>query len=148
MQLEPAILHTQGALVSVSVTRADGTVEHYRPADSLKNRLQAAVQDPAVTKALRLRNADSLSWVELYRIYEVIEGDVGRPYIVASRWVKDTEIRLFKHTANSVGASGNQARPGKESAHPPKNPMTLSQARTPIDGLLRTWITDKCGHSI
>jgi len=101
-----------------------------------------------VTKALRLRNADSLSWVELYRIYEVIEGDVGRPYIVASRWVKDTEIRLFKHTANSVGASGNQARPGKESAHPPKNPMTLSQARTPIEGLPRTWITDKCGHSI
>jgi hypothetical protein len=143
VQLEPVIIRARVLLASLSVTRADGTVEHHGPADSVKDWLEAAGQDPAVAKALRLRNADSLSWVELYRIYEVVEGGVGRPHIVASGWVKDPEIRRFKHTANSVGACGDQARHGKESTQPPKNPMSLSQAKSLIDRLLKAWIASK-----
>jgi hypothetical protein len=143
VQLEPLTIRARVSLASVSVTRADGTVEHYGPADSVKDWLEAAGQDPAVAKALRLRNADGLSWVELYRIYEVVEGDVGRSHIVASGWVKDSEIRRFKHTANSVGACGDQARHGKESTQPPKNPMSLSQAKSLIDRLLKAWIGSK-----
>jgi len=147
VQLEPAIIRAR-VLASLSVTRADGTVEHHGPADSVKDWLEAAGQDPAVAKALRLRNADSLSWVELYRIYEVVEGDVGRSNILASGWVKDPEIRRFKHTANSVGACGDQARHGKESTQPPKNPMSLSQAKALMDVLLKAWITSKGEHSV
>jgi|LGVF01.1.fsa_nt_gb hypothetical protein len=142
VQLEPVIIRAR-MLASLSVTRADGTVEHHGPADSVKDWLKAAGQDPAVAKALRLSNADSLSWVELYRIYEVVEGDVARSHIVASGWVKDSEIRRFKHTANSVGACGDQARHGKENTQPPKNTMSLSQAKSLIDRLLKAWIASK-----
>jgi len=147
IQVEPISVRAR-MRANLSITRADGTVEHHSPADPLRNQMEVAGQDPAVAKALRLRNADVLSWVDLYRIYEVVEGDVGRSHIVASGWVKDSEISRFKHTANSVAASGDQARHGKESTQPPKNPMSLSQAKTLIDGLLKAWITSKADRSM
>jgi len=101
MQLEPATIHLRASLVSISVTRADGTVEHHKPADPVGDLLEVASQDSVVAKALRLRNADDLSWVELYRIYEVVEGDASKSHIVASGWAQNSEIRRFKHTANS-----------------------------------------------
>lgn len=142
VQLEPLTIRARVSLPSVAVTRADGTVEHHRPADSVEDWLEAAKQNPAVAKALRLRNADSLSWVELCRIYEVVEGDADGSHIVTSGR-EHSEIARFTHTANSVGACGDQARHGKETTQPPKNPISLSQARSLIDRLLKTWIARK-----
>src|SRR3990172_1242885 len=63
---------------ALPITVVHGTQIH-RPADPILKWLPLAMQDPVVAKALRLRNADDLDWVDLYRIYEVIENEVDRP---------------------------------------------------------------------
>ena len=85
----------------------------------------------------------TLDWVDLYRIYEVIESDMGRSVILAKRWATNADIKLFKHTANSVAATGDQARHGKETSTPPVKPLTLSEARALVDTLLRAWLAHK-----
>jgi hypothetical protein len=117
--------------------------------DLVKDWLAVSEKDLEVAKALRLRDLDDLNWVELYRIYEVIEGDYKKNKkkkhlsISESGWITEPEIRLFKHTANSVEASGDRARHGKETTQPPPNPMTLVAARLLVDRLLQSWIASK-----
>lgn len=145
VQADTGVIRIRAFPASFSVTHSDGRVEHHRPADSVKDWLKVARKNPNVAKALRLINKDSLSWVELYRIYEVIEGDVGKRHIVASGWSTETEISQFKHTANSVAASGDSASHGKETTQPPKDPMSLKQGRAFIDALLKSWIASETG---
>ena len=47
------------------VTRSNGTEEIHRPADGIPSWLALATTDDAVSKALRLRDEDSLGWVKL-----------------------------------------------------------------------------------
>ncbi|MFQ5839585.1 MAG: hypothetical protein ACE5HK_02575 [Candidatus Methylomirabilales bacterium] len=140
VSVEPAVARARAMPVGLTVIRRDGTVEHHRPADSINDLVPTILEDPAVEKALRLRNADALSWVELYRLYEVVEGDVSRSHIVGSGWAADSELTRFKHTANSERAAGDAARHGKEVTQPPKRAMTLSTARSLVDRILRAWI--------
>src|SRR6266849_8946952 len=112
----------------------------------MRSRSWRCWQDPrGCAKALRLRDDDSRGWVELYRLYEVIESDIGRPVIVANGWVSDRDIGRFKHTANSVEAAGDEARHGKEETDPPARPLSLAEARTLIDRLLSGWLAFKAG---
>lgn len=140
---EPGTYQMRGFAPTMVVTRSNGTEEIHRPADGIPSWLALATTDDAVAKALRLRDEDSLGWVELYRIYEVIESDIGRSAILANGWASDADIRLFKHTANSVAATGDQARHGKETTTPPAKPLTLWEARTLVDALLRAWLAYK-----
>ena len=140
---EPGTFQMRGFASTMVVTKSDGTEEIHRPADGIPSWLALATTDDAVAKALRLYDEDSLGWVELYRLYEVIESDIGHSTILTNRWASDANIRLFKHTANSVAATGDQARHGKETSTPPAKPLTLSEARTLVDALLRAWLTYK-----
>lgn len=142
-QLMPATIQIRAFPVGFSITDSDGTVEQYRPAEPVKKWLKVAATDEKVAKALRLRNSKNLNWVELYRIYEVIEGDVGRNQIVKSGWATNNEVTRFTRTANSVAVSGDQARHGKETTDPPSNAMFLGQARELINRILIFWITTK-----
>lgn len=67
VQLETAVLRVRGCLASVSVTWANGTVEHHRPADPMRDWLEVAAQDPAVAKALRLRRDGARLWSQRER---------------------------------------------------------------------------------
>jgi hypothetical protein len=140
---EPGTFQMRGFTPTMVVTKSDGTEEIHRPADGIPSWLALATTNDAVAKALRLYDEDSLGWVELYRLYEVIESDIGHSTILANRWASDANIRLFKHTANSVAATGDQARHGKETSTPPAKPLTLSEARTLVDALLRAWLAYK-----
>jgi len=102
-------------------------------------------QDQVVAKALRLRNADNLDWVDLYRLYELIENDVGRPMHQLG-WASRSELDRFARTANSVAAAGDKARHGVERTHPPRKPMTFSHARELIDRIMKAWLGWKVSH--
>lgn len=143
LKAEPARARCRGFLASLSVTRRDGTVEHDGPSDTVQDWLSVAERDSRVAKVLRLRDTKDLGWVELYRIYEVVEDAEGKSRITSSGWINNSQVRLFKHTANSVQACGDQARHGKEHTDPPENPMTLPEAKNLIDSLVRSWITSK-----
>jgi hypothetical protein len=142
---EPGRFELRGMPVTTVVSKSDGTREVHRPADPIRAWVELGTTDGVVAKALRLRDDDSRGWVELYRLYEVIESDVGRSAVVANGWTSDRDIGRFKHTANSVEAAGDQARHGKEETDPPAKPLSLAEARALIDRLLLGWLASKAG---
>ena len=104
-----------------------------------------ALTDHAVAKALRLHaSADSKSWVGLYRLYEVIEDDVGGQEALKKRsWGLARDQRRFKHSANSVAVGGDSARHGKELQQPPKHPMSLEEAAGYVAYVFASWLSAK-----
>ncbi len=137
---EPGKYSVRTRPATIKVTRSDSTVEIKRPADALAGWTDVALRNPAVGKALRLRNKRELSWGELCRLYEVITEDMPESEILHRDWVTKAQIGNLKHTANSVAATGDEARHGKEKTQPPANPMRLSDARALIDRLLENWL--------
>lgn len=111
-----------------------------RPGDPVRRHLPAAASEPQLQRALRLRDAGALTWVDLYRLFEVIEAAISQKTIISKGWANRTDIRRFKHTANSVSAVGDDARHGKEESDPPPNPMTINDAQKLVDTLLRNWL--------
>lgn len=128
---------------SISIKSKNGTVRQFRQADVIKDYLSVARNDKNVAKVLRLYGLKH-DWVNMYRIFEVIECDIRNISKVYQKgWVKKSAIDLFKHTANSVGAIGDESRHGKETKKPPQNPMTFSEAKSLIDLLINCWLRNK-----
>ena len=100
-----------------------------------------SMKDTNVEKVLRLIAKDSNSWVGIYRIFEVIENDIGA--LTKYDWVTKTNIKRFTHSANSVTVSGDEARHGKETNEPPKNPMSISEAKAFISQIIHSWLNEK-----
>ncbi|MFH0996395.1 MAG: hypothetical protein V1844_13020 [Pseudomonadota bacterium] len=122
----------------------NGTVEVLHPAHKVPEWLKIGFFDAKVAKALRLYGISEYDWVSLYRLYEVIEEDIGGIIIITSReWATKDSIKRFKHTANSPSSTGDDSRHGKESTSPPVNPMELTEARSLIELLLRNWLRFK-----
>jgi hypothetical protein len=98
--------------------------------------------DQQVAKALRLLGTREQSWAELYKLYELVHSDVGSKMFVDG-WATKKKINLFTHTANSVGAVGDDARHAKEDSAPPSVPMPLSEAETLIKNVVMRWLRSK-----
>jgi hypothetical protein len=131
-------------MVSLEIKRSDGTVEVINPADKVPDWINLALKNQKVTKTLRLLGTEEQTWVSLYRLYEVIEGDVGSLDELADKgWATKSAIRWFKHTANSPSVVGDASRHGKESTTPPVNPMDLGEARALIELILHNWLRSK-----
>ncbi len=131
-----AVSHT----CSVTVIRADGTIEEDCPAEPIVTWFELSKRDPHVAWALRLIGDDFKTWSGLYKIYEAIEADVGS--IPGKGWCTKTELGRFKRTANSPGALGVRARHGAMGS-PPTDPMSLSSAKSLIRRLLNKWFEMK-----
>jgi hypothetical protein len=130
--------------ISIEITRSDGTKEVIHPAHSVPGWIKLGLTDQNVVKALRLLGTDEHTWVSLYRLFEVIEDDVGGlDKIATSGWATKISIKRFKHTANSPGAVGDASRHGKESTTPPADPMDLSEARALVEVILHNWLRSK-----
>lgn len=130
----------------VAVTDSDGRVLPQPIVESRSVRImRLCATDSAVEKAMRLvAAADARSWVGLYRIYEVVESDVGGQAALGQEsWGSETDQDRFKHSANSVTVAGDHARHGKEYKQPPKDPMTLEEAGAYVDGVLKGWLASK-----
>jgi hypothetical protein len=140
MTLEPGVLRITGGLISTVVTRADGSFEERRASDPAPRWFSAALTDPRIARALALRDAKSLSWTDLYRLFEVISAGVrGDNQLISNGWTSRATIGRFKHSANSVTVAGDEARHGVEITNPPSNPMSHGEAKEFIDSLLRHW---------
>lgn len=128
----------------ISVTDDEGNVvQEIKPADDVPTWVALGMNNEAVAKVFRLLT-QPLDWVGLYRIYEVIESDMGGlDSLVAMGWAAKSRVKLFKHTSNSPGAIGDDARHGKESSQPPPQPMHLHEARNLIESLINPWLKSK-----
>jgi len=95
-----------------------------------------------VRQALNYWVSDHRSWINLYKILEVIESDVGGD-IYANNWVSKSAVNRFSQTANSYGAIGNEARHANNIVPSPINPMKIKEACNLIKALLENWIDSK-----
>jgi hypothetical protein len=137
------ILHGRDSFL-LSIIDSEGNVDEERkPTDEVSIWLEMGMKDQSVAKVLRLYT-QPLDWVGLYRIYEVIENDLGGLAALASvGWAKKNKIQLFKHTSNSPCAIGDDARHGKESSQPPPQPMKLHEAKNLVKNLISAWLKNK-----
>lgn len=134
------------AMIGLEIQRNDGTVEVFNPADKVPEWIKLGLSEEKVAKVLRLFGTNEHDWVSLYRLYEVIEADIGGIEKIASKgWATKTSIKRFKHTANSPSAVGDASRHGKESTLPPGKPMNLAEARSLIEVILHSWLSSKSG---
>lgn len=106
--------------------------------------LELSGSSESVQKVLRLWDSQGETWVNLYRVFEVVQSDIGGD-IREQEGVKSREIDRFKHTANHQGATGDDARHGHLRAEPPKNPMPIEEARSLIRRIVKGWILSKSG---
>ncbi len=103
-----------------------------------------ALRDPVMAKALRLLGQGAKTWVDMYRLYEVLEGDLGGQHKTQSlSWISEVDLKRFKHSANSVSVGGDAARHGRELQQPPTSPMSLVEAESFVMHLLANWVEQK-----
>ena len=131
--------------MSCVVTDAQGNVISRDPSpESLATSFNLAGLDKSVDKVLRLLGDGDLSWVNLYRLYEIVRDDVGGEKAIASRgWCQPDDLKLFRWTANHPEASGDSARHGSIRQDPPEKPMELAQAQTLIRTMVQKWLQEK-----
>jgi hypothetical protein len=106
---------------------------------SLFKSLRQALSDPAMEKALRLRDAGNLDWPELVRVCEIFEQARGRRAFVGGSGVTRAAIRQLYRTAASVAAADARQDGGLENTQPPPGQLTLSEARCVVDHFLLNW---------
>ncbi len=110
---------------------------------------EAALRDPEkVGRALQLFAGEPTP-ATLYKVFEVIESDVGRRMVTLG-WTTDPAIDRFGGTIHSVYHLGLQARHGvqkhKRQKHkrlPDEKVMTVRQMRDFIRDLLVKWLESK-----
>jgi hypothetical protein len=81
-----------------------------------------------------------ITWWNLYKIYEIINDDIGgknRIYKLGSK----SKIRLFTQAAQSRELLGDHARHASKKKYPaPKTSMTIEEAYNLIKSLFENWI--------
>lgn len=103
--------------------------------------LATAAGNADAEAALRLLGTPPLDWVNLYRILDFVgHAKGGIQGIVTSGYASERELKCFKHTANSHDATGDDSRHGALNQEPPKDPMTIEEARTLIRSVVRQWL--------
>jgi len=123
---------------------SNGTIKMSNQADEVLKLVKLGISDKKVAKALRLFGTNKHDWVSLYRLYEVIEEDIGViEKISRKKWATKKSINRFKQTANSPTAIGDASRHGKENTLAPSNPMKLSKAECLIEFILHNWLRSK-----
>ena len=100
-----------------------------------------ACRDADVAEALTIMGqAAPPNWVELYKVYEIIEHTGLLQAALDAAGVSKNQASLFTRTACHPAAAGPGARHGRSKQDPPKNPMPINKARELIGGLLRAWM--------
>ena len=141
---EPAEIRITGVAPTISVTRSDGTVEVFEPANPVRDWTRRGETDEAAAKVLRLFGTGRLDWVNLCRILEIVRDDIGGlKEIVERGWATKASLELMERTANSPGAVGLEARHGVERTEPPRRPMLLADARNMIRSISIAWLDRK-----
>ena len=121
---------------------SDGTREVFHQADPIPRWIKIAHKDAKVAKAFDFICADFNSWGTLYKILEVLEEDHFKPIMRRGRYKEMAND--FTNAANSYTMTGLDARHATErTPTPPKNPMSLSEARSFIKMLLHEWLKEK-----
>jgi hypothetical protein len=141
---EPGVIRLRSMVSSVQIVSSDGTAETFYAADPVKDWATLALRDASAAKVLKILAGGLLNWVNLYLILEIIGEDVGGLDRISDKgWASKTDVRLFKHTANSPQATGLESRHGASSNQPPPAPMRIEDAQKLVNGIIEAWLRSK-----
>jgi hypothetical protein len=122
------------------VLDADGNVVPQPPPPG-PGRLAVAETNHDVAEVLQiLGQPQPPNFAELYKIEEIIKSGGLLTVVMRSAGVSDKERARFKHTADRQDASGADSRHARNKQQPPKNPMSIDEARTMIGKLVTAWL--------
>lgn len=141
-------ISTTAALVRVEIRNADGTVHRSTPVTpdlpNLHRWVELLESDNSVRKVERLLAEQASDWVNLSRVLEVIQGDVGGQNELIRQGYTDKRSRSrFGQTSNHTESAGDLARHGYNKEKPPTEPMTLPDARAYVHKIRRRWLQQK-----
>ncbi len=106
----------------------------------IDNWLELAIKNHSVNEVLYFFN--ELTWWNLYKIYEIIDCDLGGKRNV-NRYYDKRKLNLFTQTCQSRKAIGDEARHATDKYPPPKEKLSLEEAHQMISGLFTNWIESK-----
>lgn len=121
-----------------TVIKEDDSADTPRPPSEVESMLTLAERDQRVADALRYFARGD--WMNLYKAWEVV-GDAagGACNIVTNGWATRGTQSRFTQTAQSRKALGDEARHAIDKKDPPKNPMTLDEARAFVKSVMKAW---------
>lgn len=126
------------------VTRANGDVVVPPPLSAPKGPLylRAALNSPDAAEALEImgRN-DSLSWVDLYKVFEIVREAIAPIQLEKSGLANKNDVSAFKVSANRPDIGGPDARHARGTSGTPQHTMTITEAREFVGSLLVAWFT-------
>lgn len=137
LEAEAIALKARVMPVTVRLAGAGGDEEVHHPGDPALRWLRKSQEEEPVGRVLRLLSEPDLSWVELYRILEIVLDATGGN---VDEWASVSAVKRFKRTANSVGAVGDLARHGRERTEPPPKPMSIKEAQELVLRIVRLWM--------
>jgi hypothetical protein len=101
--------------------------------------MHAASLSPQARDALIIAGRPTLTWSELYLLFELVQADVGGQMFDFG-WISRSDADLFTHTANSYSTLGSGGRHGKDRGDPPTHPMQHGVAVTLVCSLVLAWL--------
>lgn len=108
--------------------------------NSILNWVELSEKCENVKAVFKLLNYKLNSYVNMYRIYEIIKNDLGKNYLDILK-IQPSDIDRFTASANRPDISGELARHGYLKGEPPKkNPMNINQAYNFIYNMIYNWI--------
>jgi hypothetical protein len=146
VQLKGSVSARSKLRAAAIVAKSNGIVKEkdIENPDRILSTYELAEDNENVADALRLYGKAELSWVDLYKIYEIIRDDVGNVNDLLNRqYVLKKDLSRFTHTAQHPGVIGDEARHARVAADVPKDPMSIVEANLLISTLLSKWIDSK-----
>lgn len=139
-----AVGTTEARLGALNVTAAVDGVPMEPPPPEGPRRLAWAASNKNVDDLLALvGKAQGLSWIELYKVFEIIRDAVGgsRQDLYDKGWTTKPQLSAFTGSADHHAVSCiHKARHARQSGEPPKNTMTLDEAQQFIRHLAHRWL--------
>lgn len=139
--LETTITAVASTRIEVIAFNPDGTRFMGAPDNREKNWVSLNNTDKKVQRVFEIVTSNFNSFIELYKIIEIIEEDNFTPVMRGGEYYKD--IKLFTQTAESYQAIGKDARHSHERFKPPSDPMKLDQAKDLVSKILYLWLDSK-----
>ena len=103
----------------------------------------ASLKDDKIAILFEFICSDSNKWYLLYKRLELVQVDLGgETKLINKKWVPESEIKLFKHTANCYKAIGIEARHYNREERP-SNPMAYPDAKKLIDKINLKWLEER-----
>jgi hypothetical protein len=102
--------------------------------------LSLATTNPDAAEVLEfLAKPGGPSFSDLYKILEIVEHTGHSKAAMQSAGISKATMTRFTRTANHQAVSGSESRHARLSERPPKNPMTIDEARTTMRQLVTEW---------